>query len=92
PRVVAEMEPDVWVEPALVAEIIGAELTLSPIHTCAKGTVKPDAGISIRFPRFIRWRPDKKPEDATTSQELVEMYRRQLKKIAFEVQEPREES
>jgi DNA ligase-1 len=92
PRVVAEMEPDVWVEPALVAEIIGAELTLSPIHTCAKGAVKPDAGISIRFPRFIRWRPDKKPEDATTSQELVEMYRRQLKKIAFEVQEPREES
>ncbi|MEM4557696.1 MAG: ATP-dependent DNA ligase [Desulfurococcaceae archaeon] len=92
PRVVAEMEPDVWVEPALVAEIIGAELTLSPIHTCAKGTVKPDAGISIRFPRFIRWRPDKKPEDATTSQELVEMYRRQLKKIALEVQEPREES
>ncbi|MEM4542040.1 MAG: ATP-dependent DNA ligase [Desulfurococcaceae archaeon] len=92
PRVVAEMEPDVWVEPALVAEIIGAELTLSPTHTCAKGTVKPDAGISIRFPRFIRWRPDKKPEDATTSQELVEMYRRQLKKIAFEVQEPREES
>ncbi|MEM4769373.1 MAG: ATP-dependent DNA ligase, partial [Desulfurococcaceae archaeon] len=50
PRVVAEMEPDVWVEPALVAEIIGAELTLSPTHTCAKGTVKPDAGISIRFP------------------------------------------
>ncbi|MEM0004936.1 MAG: ATP-dependent DNA ligase [Desulfurococcaceae archaeon] len=84
PRVVAEMEPDVWVDPALVAEVIGAELTLSPIHTCARGVIKPDAGISIRFPRFIRWRPDKRPEDATTSQELVEMYNRQLKKIAVE--------
>jgi DNA ligase-1 len=82
PRVDAEMEPDVWVEPALVAEIIGAELTLSPIHTCARGVVKPGAGISIRFPRFIRWRPDKRPEDATTSKELVEMYQGQLKKVS----------
>jgi len=87
PRVEAEMEPDVWVEPALVAEIIGAELTLSPIHTCARGAVEPGAGISIRFPRFLRWRPDKGPEDATTSQELVEMYKRQLKKIAAETPE-----
>lgn len=91
PRVVADMEPDVWVDPVLVAEIIGAELTLSPTHTCAKGLIKPDAGISIRFPRFIRWRPDKRPEDATTSAELVEMYKRQLRKITTEVAETREE-
>jgi len=91
PRVVANMEPDVWVEPALVAEIIGAELTLSPIHTCAYGKIKSDAGISIRFPRFIRWRPDKSPEDATTSNELVEMYQQQLKKIASEAK-PGEEA
>ncbi|MEM3926793.1 MAG: ATP-dependent DNA ligase [Desulfurococcaceae archaeon] len=84
PRVVSEMEPDVWVEPALVAEIIGAELTLSPVHTCAYGEIKPDAGISIRFPRFIRWRPDKSPEDATTSDEIVEMYKRQLRRIEAE--------
>ena len=81
PRVDSQMKPDVWVEPALVAEIIGAELTLSPIHTCCYGWVKPGAGISIRFPRFIRWRPDKSPEDATTTKELYEMYMRQLKKI-----------
>ena len=82
PRVVAKMEPDVWVTPALVAEIIGAEITLSPIHTCAMDVIKPGVGVSIRFPRFIRWRPDKGPEDATTSKELVEMYKRQLKKIS----------
>ncbi len=84
PRVVAKMEPDVWIMPALVAEIIGAELTLSPLHTCCLDVVKSGVGISIRFPRFIRWRPDKGPEDATTSQELLEMYKRQLKKIAVQ--------
>lgn len=82
PRVVARMKPDVWVTPALVAEIIGAELTLSPLHTCCLDVIKPGVGISIRFPRFIRWRPDKGPEDATTSQELLEMYKRQLKKLS----------
>ncbi len=81
PRVVAKMKPDVWVTPALVAEIIGAEITLSPIHTCGMDAIKPGVGISIRFPRFIRWRPDKGPEDATTTKELIEMYKKQLKKI-----------
>ncbi len=81
PRVDSKMKPDVWVQPALVAEIIGAELTLSPIHTCCYGWVRPGAGISIRFPRFVRWRPDKGPEDATTTKELYEMYKRQLRKI-----------
>lgn len=91
PRVVAKMEPDVWVEPVFVAEIIGAELTLSPIHTCAYGKLRSDAGISIRFPRFIRWRTDKNPEDATTSSELVEMYQRQLKKITSETKSMEEQ-
>ncbi len=81
PRVDSEIEADVWFEPALVIEVIGAELTLSPIHTCCKGRIKPGVGISIRFPRFIRWRPDKRPEDATSTDELYEMYLRQLKKI-----------
>lgn len=89
PRVDSELEPDVWVVPALVAEVIGAELTLSPLHTCGKGKVKEGVGISIRFPRFLRWRDEKKAEDATTVDELVEMYRSQLKKIVEETaQEP----
>jgi DNA ligase-1 len=87
PRVVSEIEPDVWLTPALVAEILGAELTLSPQHTCCRGMVKKGAGISVRFPRFIRWRSDKGPEDATTTKELVEMYLKQLKKISEETVE-----
>lgn len=81
PRVVSDIEPDVWIVPQLVMEVIGAELTLSPLHTCCKDAARQGAGISIRFPRFIRWRMDKKPEDATTEKELLEMYIRQMKKI-----------
>ena len=81
PRVDSRITPDVWIEPKYVAEILGAELTLSPMHTCCLGRVRPGVGISIRFPRFIRWRPDKSPEDATTEDELYEMYIRQLRKI-----------
>ncbi len=84
PRVESKVEPDVWFAPAKVAEIIGAELTLSPMHTCCLGKVKPGVGISIRFPRFIRWRDDKNPEDATTEEELLEMYKRQLRKVEEE--------
>ncbi len=81
PRVDSRITPDVWIEPKYVAEILGAELTLSPMHTCCLGRVRPGVGISIRFPRFIRWRPDKSPEDATTEDELYEMYIRQLRRI-----------
>ncbi|MDK6028663.1 ATP-dependent DNA ligase [Ignisphaera sp. 4213-co] len=80
-RVDSDIEADVWFEPALVMEVTGAELTLSPVHTCCRGWVKPGVGISIRFPRFIRWREDKSPTEATTSKEIYEMYLRKLRKI-----------
>jgi DNA ligase-1 len=75
-RVDARMVPDVWFEPGLVAEVLGAELTLSPTHTAAWGLLKEDAGLALRFPRFTgRWRDDKAPEDATTVAEVVDLYR-----------------
>ena len=83
PRVRSKMEADVWFVPAVVLEIIGAEITLSPLHTCALGKVKEEAGLAIRFPRFTgRYRFDKKPEQATTVSELIEMYRVQRKTSA----------
>ncbi len=81
-RVETGMEADVWFEPKLVLEIIGAEITLSPIHYAGWGLIKKDTGLAIRFPRFTgRYRFDKNPEDATTVKELIEMYNSQLKKI-----------
>ena len=82
PRVYSEMDADYWFVPKVVLEVIGAEITLSPTHTCARDVVEKGSGLAIRFPRFTgRWRDDKSPEEATTTQELVEMYKNQIKKI-----------
>ena len=82
PRVDSTLDVDVWFEPAVVIDIRGAELTLSPVHTCAKDVIREGSGVAIRFPRFTgKYRIDKSAEDATTTEEVVEMYRGQLKKI-----------
>ncbi|MFA5313260.1 MAG: ATP-dependent DNA ligase [Methanomassiliicoccales archaeon] len=81
-QVSSNMQADYWFEPAIVLEVLGAEITVSPIHTAAFGTVKKDGGLAIRFPRFTgKVRTDKGPREATTSTELLDMYRQQLKKI-----------
>ncbi len=81
-RVDSKIEADIWFIPKIVIEVIGAEITLSPIHVTCMDTVRKDTGLAIRFPRFTgRYRADKLPEDATTDKEILEMYRRQLKKI-----------
>jgi DNA ligase-1 len=61
-----EMKPDVWFEPAVVVEVLGAEITKSPIHTAE--------GLALRFPRFLRYRPEKSPEQATTVKEVKQMH------------------
>jgi DNA ligase-1 len=82
PRVNSMFEADVWFEPFVAIEILGAEITLSPIHTCAMDSVRKGSGLAIRFPRFTgKYRLDKAAEDATTVAEIIEMYRNQLKKI-----------
>lgn len=75
PRVDARLRADVWFVPSVVLEVAGAEITLSPIHTAGWDAVKPGSGLAIRFPRFTgRWRDDKAPEDATTTDELLELF------------------
>jgi DNA ligase-1 len=82
-RVQSLLKADVWFEPAVVLEVLGAEITLSPIHMCAMDSIRKGSALAIRFPRFTgRYRTDKAPEDATTSDEIVEMYHSQLKKIS----------
>ena len=82
-RVHSMLQADVWFEPAVVLEVLGAEITLSPIHTCAMDSIRKGSGLAIRFPRFTgKYRTDKAPEDATTSDEVVKMYQGQLKRIS----------
>ena len=85
PRVSSEMKADLWFTPSKVLEVSADEITLSPLHTCALGSVRPGSGLALRFPRFTgKYRDDKSPEDATTGKEALEIYHRQLKKIETE--------
>jgi DNA ligase-1 len=79
-RVDTGMEMDVWFEPKMVIEVIASEITLSPSHTAAKNAIREGYGLALRFPKFTgRIRDDKEPEDATTVEEVIAMYKRQLK-------------
>jgi len=83
PRVISLLEADVWFEPVVTLEILGAEMTVSPIHTCAASIIRKGSGLAIRFPRFTgNYRVDKSAEDATTAGEIVEMYKKQMKRIS----------
>lgn len=68
--VTKQMTPDVWIEPTKVIEVLAAEITKSPFHMAGW---KDGKGLALRFPRFVGWREDKKPEQATSVEEIVRM-------------------
>jgi len=77
-RVDSVMEADVWVEPRYVVTVTADEITRSPSHTA--GRDKEGIGYALRFPRAVGFlREDKKPEDANSVKEIMEMYEMQKK-------------
>lgn len=76
-RVDSLITPDVWTEPKYVITVAADEITKSPLHTCGKTD---GSGYALRFPRMkgdVRY--DKKPEDATSVKEIIEMFNMQKK-------------
>ncbi|KAL9595665.1 MAG: hypothetical protein Q9219_006298 [cf. Caloplaca sp. 3 TL-2023] len=69
--------PDVWFEPQEVWEMAFADITKSPTYLAAIGLVAEDRGLSMRFPRFLKVREDKGIDEASTSEFLAELWRKQ---------------
>jgi DNA ligase-1 len=89
-RVDAVVEPDFWVYPKYVITVRADEITRSPTHTCGreKLAVGGEVGYALRFPRIVgeeAIRKDKSAEDATTTQEVIEMFKLQ-KRVGIEEQ------
>lgn len=80
-RVDAVITPDFWTEPKYVVTVRADEITKSPTHTCGreKNEKGIEAGYALRFPRIISGgiRKDKSAEDATTTKEIIEMFKLQ---------------
>ncbi|EKD99665.1 MAG: hypothetical protein ACD_22C00214G0006, partial [uncultured bacterium] len=60
--------PNVWVNPKIVVELGADEISKSSTHT---------AGYALRFPRLIKFRTDKKPQDTTSLEEIEDIYKAQ---------------
>jgi DNA ligase-1 len=76
--------PDVWFEPQEVWEMAFADITLSPTYPAAIGLVSEERGLSLRFPRFLKVREDKSIDEATTSDYLALLWRKQMERASVE--------
>lgn len=83
-RVHSLITPSVWVKPEIVIEVLADEITRSPLHTAGAKfdeKVGKELGYALRFPRLVSFRDkDKKAEDATSVDELIDMFEAQGKK------------
>jgi DNA ligase 1 len=83
-RVDSIVKPDFWVDPRYVVTINADEITRSPMHTCGRSKQENgiETGYALRFPRLVgpeAIRKDKDAEDATTTQEVIELFKLQKK-------------
>lgn len=61
-----------------------ADITLSPTYLAAIGFVSDERGLSMRFPRFLRVREDKSIDEASTSDFLANLWRKQEARVKAE--------
>ncbi len=69
------LAPDTWVYPEIVCQVRADEITLSPVHTAGKDAEH--LGYALRFPRIMAFRVDKSALEATTIDEIKQLYKNQ---------------
>ena len=62
-----------------LGKVLRHSITLSPVYPAAASLLGSERGLSMRFPRFMRLRDDKSWEQASTSEQFAEMYRKQIR-------------
>ncbi len=68
PLIIKEEGKRVWVKPKIVVEVGYQEIQKSPNYK---------SGYALRFPRLVRIRTDKGPEDADSLDRLIHLYKSQ---------------
>jgi DNA ligase-1 len=68
---------EILVEPKIVVEIAFDIIQRSDLHA---------SGYALRFPRIVRLRPDKRPEEADTLERVAEIYAEMLSREGIEAE------
>lgn len=58
----------------------------SQVHKAAAGRIHAERGLGLRFPRFLRVRPDKTVEEASTADILTDLYNKQTRRSGAQKQ------
>ncbi|HET9496324.1 MAG TPA: ATP-dependent DNA ligase [Chloroflexia bacterium] len=72
PRVLSIIAPDIWVVPKYVFEVQADEVSRSKMHPAGRADGGP--GYALRFPRILKERTDREPEDATAVDEVIKLH------------------
>jgi DNA ligase 1 len=72
PLIIEEKDRHVKVKPKVVIEVNYEEIQKSPTYS---------SGYALRFPRFIRLRDDRRPDECTTISELEVFYKQQRGRV-----------
>jgi DNA ligase-1 len=68
---------EILVEPTVVVEIAFDVIARSDLHA---------SGYALRFPRIVRLRPDKRPQEADTLERVAEIYAEMLSREGIEAE------
>lgn len=68
PNIIKQEGKEVFVKPTIIIEVHYEEIQPSPTYT---------SGYALRFPRFIRLRPDRSTTDISTKQDLENLHKKQ---------------